>query len=169
MPLRSAAGAADLGEGIGNAPTERSSVEEVERALARLSSADIRRDGYAKLGRQAGLNLSGGACWVLTWLAKRAAASGSGPAHSGGAIGEIPRAIADELAADGLVTRADGSLSLTPAGHEAAEKLFKARREWLAELLADWSPDRHPELAALLTKLSRAILGADTDKHLADR
>ena len=84
VPLRGAAGAADLGEAIPAAPTDRSSVEEVERALARLSAADIRRDGYTKLGRAAGLNLPGGACWVLTRLARQDTMPGTGSASQAG-------------------------------------------------------------------------------------
>ena len=41
-----------------------------------------------------------------------------------------------------------------------------ARREGLRELLADWSPDEYAELGALLTRLSRALLGEDADRHL---
>jgi EmrB/QacA subfamily drug resistance transporter len=169
VPLRGAAGAADLGEGIGNAPTERSSVDEVERALARLSAADIRRDGYAKLGQAAGLNLPGGCLWVLSRLAKQGTVAGADLARQAGVTVQAGRPTIDRLVSDGLVAVSDGQLSLTPAGHEAAEKLFAARHKWLSQLLADWSPEEHAELAALLNKLSRAILGADADKHLADR
>ena len=169
VPLRAAAGAADLGEGVGATPTERSSVEEVERALARLSSSDIRRDGYTKLGRSAGLNLPGGACWVLTRLAKQGTVSGPVLAKQAGVSVAAGRPIVDELVSAGLVVRSDGDLSLTAAGHDAAEKLFAARHKWLSQLLADWSPEEHAELAALLNKLSRAILGEDADRHLADR
>ena len=57
MPLRTAAGetlrnsasAADLGEGMGGAPTQRSSAQEAERVATRLSATDLRRFGYAKM------------------------------------------------------------------------------------------------------------------------
>jgi DNA-binding MarR family transcriptional regulator len=55
---------------------------------------------------------------------------------------------------------------LTDAGHAAAERLFTARREGLRELLADWSPEEYAELGELLTKLSRAMLGADADRNV---
>ncbi|HEX4288894.1 MAG TPA: MDR family MFS transporter [Trebonia sp.] len=62
--LRSAAGAADLGEAMGATPTNRTSSQEVERVLSRLSATDLRRFGYARLARAAGLDLPGGACWI---------------------------------------------------------------------------------------------------------
>ncbi|HKC27116.1 MAG TPA: MFS transporter, partial [Jatrophihabitans sp.] len=169
VPLRAAVGAADLGEGIPAAPTDRSSVDEVERALARLSAADIRHEGYAKLGQTAGLDLPVGSCWVLARLANQGATPGADLARQAGVTVDAGRPSVDRLVSEGLVTRADGKLALTPAGHEAADKLFAARRKWLCELLADWSPEQHAELAALLTTLSRSILGADADRHLAQR
>ena len=169
VPLRGAAGAADLGEGIPAAPTDRSSVEEVERALARLSAADIRRDGYTKLGRAAGLNLPGGACWVLTRLARQDTMPGTGSASQAGVTVEVGRPVVDQLVSKGLVARSNGALSLTTEGRTAAGKLFAARHKWLTELLADWSPQQHAELAELLNKLCRSILGADADRHLAER
>ena len=76
------------------------------------------------------------------------------------------RPYVDRLVAAGMVQRADGTLVLTDAGHEAAGRLFTARREGLRELLADWSPEEYAELGELLTKLSRALLGEDADRHL---
>jgi DNA-binding MarR family transcriptional regulator len=68
-----------------------------------------------------------------------------------------------------MVVRSDGRLNLTPAGHAAADRLFAARREGLRELLADWSPEQHAELAELLNRLSRAVLGENADRGLISR
>ena len=76
VPVRTAASAADLGEALGAAPTQRSSQQEVERVLARLSGSDLRRFGYARLARSAGIDLPGGACWVLAKLARHGATPG---------------------------------------------------------------------------------------------
>ena len=65
-----------------------------------------------------------------------------------------------------MVQHANGTLVLTDAGHEDAERLFAARREGLRELLAGWSPEEYAELGELLAKLSRALLGEDADRHL---
>jgi DNA-binding MarR family transcriptional regulator len=76
------------------------------------------------------------------------------------------RPYVDRLVADGMVVRSDGTLVLTDAGHAAADRLFAARREGLRELLADLSPEQYAELGELLTKLSRAMLGENADRHL---
>jgi len=167
--LRRSASAADLGEAIGAAPTSRTSAQEVERVLSRLSATDLRRFGYAKLARAAGLDLPGGACWILTMLAKQGATPGPELARQAGVTMAEGHPNAQLLVDRGLVTRTDGVLALTPAGSETAGRLFAAKREWLEHQLAGWSPQQHAELDQVLTKLSRAILGDESDRHLADR
>jgi len=167
--LRSAAGAADLGEAMGGAPTNRTSSQEAERVLSRLSATDLRRFGYAKLARAAGLDLPGGACWILTMLAKQGATPGPELARQAGVTMEEGHPNAQLLVDRGLITRTDGVLALTPSGAETADRLFAAKHDWLEHQLAGWSPQQHAELEQVLTKLSRAMLGDEADRHLADR
>jgi DNA-binding MarR family transcriptional regulator len=170
VPLRAAAaGAQDIGEGLGATGPARSSVDEVERALSRLAGADIRRRGYERLTALAGLDLPAGSCWVLTRLAKRGAVAGEELAQQAGVSVAHGKPYADRLVAEGMVVRDAGTLRLTPAGQAAADRLFAARREGLRELLADWSPEQHAELADMLNKLSRAVLGENADRHLISR
>ena len=65
VPLRKTAGAADLGEGLGAASAQRTSVEEIERALLQLADGDMRRKGYERIAALAGLDLPAAAagCW----------------------------------------------------------------------------------------------------------
>jgi len=167
--LRSTASAADLGEALGCAPTSRTSAQEVERVLSRLSATDLRRFGYARLARAAGLDLPGGACWILTMLAKQGATPGPELARQAGVTMAEGHPNAQLLVDQGLITRADGILALTQAGAETAERLFAAKRDWLQGQLAGWSPEQHAELEHVLTSLSRAMLGEDSDRHLAAR
>ena len=92
---------------------------------------------------------------MLTRLAKQGAVAGD---RQGAVEVDRGRPYADRLVAEGMVVRTGGTLTLTPAGQAAADRLFAARRDGLRELLADWSPEQHAELADLLTTLSRAIL-----------
>jgi EmrB/QacA subfamily drug resistance transporter len=167
--LRSAASAADLGEAMGGAPTNRTSSQEVERVLSRLSATDLRRFGYAKLARAAGLDLPGGACWILTRLAKQGPTPGPELASQAGVTIEEGHPNAQLLVDRGLITRTDGVLAVTPSGAETADRLFAAKHDWLESQLAGWSPQQHAELEHVLTKLSRAMLGDEADRHLVDR
>ncbi len=165
VPLR-ATSSVGIGEGLGATPPARSSVDEVERSLARLASADLRRRGYERLTALAGLDLPAGSSWILTRLAKQGVVAGEELARQASVTMDYGRPFVDRLVSEGMVVRSDGTLVLTDAGHEAADRLFAARREGLRELLADWSPDEYAELGELLTRLSRALLGEDADRHL---
>jgi EmrB/QacA subfamily drug resistance transporter len=165
VPLRTT-NSVGIGEGLGAAPTSRTSVDEVERSLARLAGADLRRRGYERLTAMAGLDLPAGSSWILTRLAKQGSVAGEELARQANVTVDYGRPYVDRLVSAGLVTRSNGTLVLTDSGHQAADRLFAARREGLRELLADWSPDEYAELGELLTKLSRALLGEDADRHL---
>ena len=170
--LRGSASAADLGEAMGCAPTSRTSAQEVERVLSRLSATDLRRFGYARLARAAGLDLSGGssAGSAPAMLAKQGATPGPELARQAGVTLEEGHPNAQLLVDRGLVTRTDGVLALTPAGAETAERLFAAKRKWLeSQLVVAGLPEQQAELEPVLTKLSRAMLGEDSDRHLAAR
>jgi EmrB/QacA subfamily drug resistance transporter len=165
VPLR-ATSSVGLGEGLGATPPARSSVDEVERALTRLGSADLRQRGYERLTERAGLDLPAGSSWILTRLAKQGAVAGEELARQAQVSVDYGRPYVDLLVAEGLVIRSNGTLQLTDAGHAAADRLFAARREGLRELLVDWAPEQYAELGELLTKLSRAMLGENADRHL---
>jgi DNA-binding MarR family transcriptional regulator len=165
VPLRTTS-SVGIGEGLGATPPARTSVDEVERSLARLGSADLRRRGYERLTAMAGLDLPTGSSWILTRPAKQGPVAGEELARQANVTVDYGRPYVDRLVADGMVQRANGTLELTDAGRQAAERLFAARREGLRELLADWSPEEYAELGELLTQLSRALLGEDADRHL---
>jgi EmrB/QacA subfamily drug resistance transporter len=167
--VRSSASVADLGEGLGAAPTQRSSEQEAERVVARLSATDLRRFGYARLARTAGLDLPGGACWVLARLAREGATPGPVLARMAGVTMAEGRPTGDLLVSRGLVTRTEGVLALTADGTEVAERLVAAERQWMCDHLAGWSPDQYAELSGVLERLARAILGDEADRRLAER
>ena len=165
VPLRTTS-SVGIGEGLGATPPARSSVEEVERSLARIGGEDMRRRGYERLTAMAGLDLPAGSSWILTRLAKQGAVAGTELARQANVSMDYGRPYVDRLVSEGMVVRSDGTLMLTDTGHRAADRLFAARREGLRELLADWSPEEYAELGEVLSRLSRALLGDDADRHL---
>jgi DNA-binding MarR family transcriptional regulator len=137
--------------------------------LTRLSGSELRRFRYNNLARAAGLDLPGSCCWVLTKLARQGATPGPVLAKQAGVTVEEGHPVAEHLISKGLITRsADRVLALTSAGRQTAEQLFAAERQWLEHQLGGWSPDQHAELEQVLSKLSRALLGDDADRHLVD-
>ncbi|HEY2552592.1 MAG TPA: MFS transporter [Streptosporangiaceae bacterium] len=169
VPLRTTVAAADLGEGLGGGSAQRSSVDEIERALLRLADGDLRKRGYEKLAELSGLGLPAGSCWVLTRLAKHGTVARADLAREAGVTMEQGKPYVDRLVQAGYCRRTDGQLVLTPAGGAAADRLCAAMRDGLASLLSEWSPEQHADLARMLDKLSVALLGDDADRHLITR
>jgi len=168
-PLRDTVARSDPGEGYGAVPTVRTSLQEVEAALARLTGNQPRSELYRGLASRAGLDVPPGGAWVLTWLARNGPTVGTDLADVAGVTVEYGRPYVDQLVSRGYVLRQDGTIVLTDAGTAAADRLFAARREMLADVLKDWSPERHADLAAMLNRLARDSVGEDEDRELMTR
>ena len=167
VPLRQTAGASDLSDGLGAGSAHRTSAEEIERALLRLADGDMRRKGYQRIAAVAGLDLPAGCCWVLARLAKHGNVAGAELAREAGVTIEHGRPYVDRLVDRGMVQREEGMLLLTATGSAAAGRVFDAHREGLERLLAEWSPEQHAELARMLDRLSRALMGEEADRRQA--
>jgi EmrB/QacA subfamily drug resistance transporter len=148
-------------------PAARSSLDEITRALSVLMSRDGRKRGYERLIARAGLDLDVRSCWMLLRLHD----------HPDDDLQElaghlrIPAAslmpLIDVLIERGLVSSVGGMervkpdvsrFNLTDLGRMDIDHLVVARRDTLAELVADWSPEHHIELAELLNRLARQLV-----------
>ncbi|QFU96760.1 Azole resistance protein [Luteimicrobium xylanilyticum] len=165
QPLRKTVAVTDIGEGLGGSPTERSSLEEIQRSLSVLSGRDARHDLYRRLTTKAGVQVSPLGAWCLLKL------DHLGPlewktisARTGPALPRISETY-DQLLELGYVhDDPPGTVALTDAGQAAADALDAARRDSLAELLDGWDPEQHAELAAMLSTLARALGGSDHEE-----
>ncbi|PJI86728.1 MFS transporter [Luteimicrobium subarcticum] len=159
QPLRKTLEVVDYGEGLGGAPTERTSLDEIQRSLSSLSSRQTRKGLYEALVRRAGLTVSPLAAWVLLRVSHRDSMTWQQLVERAGGRGGPKLADArDELVDSGLV-RDDppGTYTVTDAGRADADALEAARRDGLAELLQGWSPEQHDELAAMLQHLASTL------------
>ena len=145
-------------------PAVRSSLDEIARALSVLMSREGRVRSYERLAARAGLDLDPRSCWMLLRIHDR-------PADDLGDLARHLRVppsslepLIDALVERGLVA-SNGNVehatpdiprfSLTDQGQLDIERLAAARHDTLSELVADWAPERHAELAELLTRLAR--------------
>ncbi|MFJ3787084.1 MFS transporter [Kitasatospora sp. NPDC090091] len=163
--LRETVTAPDLSESIGVNPVERSSLDEIARALSVLNSREARRDLFRRITATAGLDLKPASSWLLLQMHHHGSAE---PAE----LAErriVPFAVIDEAVREvegrGLAARTGGlPLRLTEPGEAVALRLVAARREQLAELLGDWDEKQFDDLAALLTKLSATLCADRRDR-----
>ncbi|MGW6915432.1 DHA2 family efflux MFS transporter permease subunit [Kitasatospora sp. NPDC054939] len=163
--LRSTVTAPDLSESIGVNPVERSSLDEIARALSVLSSREARRDLFRRITEAAGLDLKPASSWLLLQIHHQGSVE---PAE----LAErriVPFAVIDEAAREvegrGLALRSGGlPLRLTEPGEAAALRLVAARRAQLADLLGDWDEKQYADLADLLNRLSSALCSDERDR-----
>jgi EmrB/QacA subfamily drug resistance transporter len=157
-PLRATAAASGVGDGIA-APRSADSLSEIERALSVLVRRDVRRRMYERLADRAGLDLPPASVWALARISE-----GQDPVRlaeeRGGPVARVQAGV-ELLSAGGLIVASNGTRALTPEGEAALAKLVAARRERLCEHLEGWSPDQDAELARVLTRLARDLVGHD--------
>ena len=161
QPLRGSVTAPDANETFGTNPVERSSLDEIARGLSVLGGREAGRGLYVRITRLAGLDIRPATSWLLLRISK----DGRADPVDLALCSTVPRATIEEAAVEaetrGFAVREGNPLVLTPSGEALAARLVETRCDVLAELLGDWDPARHAELAALLTKLSGELCGGD--------
>ncbi|MXM62700.1 DHA2 family efflux MFS transporter permease subunit [Streptomyces sp. HUCO-GS316] len=163
--LRGSVTAPDLTETLASNPVERSSYDEVCRALSLLGTRDGRREVYRKITARAGYDLQPAASWLLLRIKKHGWAE---PAVIAERVA-IPVTVVIEAARQveerHLAERQGLDLVLTEQGRVVAERLSLAREESLAELLGDWwTPDRPTDLTHLVQQLNEELCGSDREQ-----
>uniref|UniRef100_A0AAU2JQA8 MFS transporter n=1 Tax=Streptomyces sp. NBC_00049 TaxID=2903617 RepID=A0AAU2JQA8_9ACTN len=163
--LRGSVTAPDVSETLASNPVQRSSHEEVARALSVLGTREGRRHVYEKITDKAGYDLLPAASWLLLRINKYGSAE---PALLAERTIVPLRAITDaarQVEERGLAVREGLALLLTDKGREAAVKLAAAREESLAELLGDWwGPDRPTDLVKLVQEINAELCGSDAEE-----
>jgi DNA-binding MarR family transcriptional regulator len=158
VPLRGMAPAAGQGEGIAM-PRDATSLEELERIVMVLVAHENRWRLYADIANRAKLNLSAPELWMLARLGER----GPSTVDTLSAGLKLPlqdfEAPLQELFDRGIVEKSEtGELRLTALGVDMHDRLTEARRKGLAELLARWEPEKHPDVLALLNRLAETLV-----------
>jgi hypothetical protein len=187
QPLREtvAAASANVGGDVGETfpmPTSDDSLPKLLRGISILADRDVRRQYIERIVERAGVDLSAAAAWMLVRVSKDPCADPAALARKYDVSEERLRLGLMQLAERGLVAeqpepvavgasaRVDGTAPagagrtttvprvLTPAGSEVLERLVAARREQLAELFAEWGPEKHERIVKILNRLARELV-----------
>jgi EmrB/QacA subfamily drug resistance transporter len=157
VELRDSAPAEGLAESFAM-PRDATSLEELERIVTALAARENRWRVYADFAQRAGVDLPAAELWMLARLGEREPTTlgslGSELKISEPALAQPLNA----LCARGFAEeRASQELVLTAAGAAMRERVLAARRRGLAELLARWQPEQHPDVLTLIDRLARAL------------
>lgn len=163
--LRGSVTAPDGTQTLATNPVERSSYDEVCRALSVIGTRAGRREIYRKITVRAGYDLVPAASWLLLRINKYGSVE---PALLAERV-PLPLTVLLEAARQveerRLAERRGLDLVLTERGREVAERLAHAREESLAELLGDWwGPDRPTDLVQLVKELTGELCGSDAER-----
>jgi EmrB/QacA subfamily drug resistance transporter len=165
------------------APAACTSIDEIGRALSKLASGQPRERIYERLADRAGVTIDAAGCWLLLRIHEHPEDDVATRSERLELPADTIRLLLANLAGRGLVTWADGAVearplegvpgatgvpggppagvdgpvTLTASGQAAAERLVTARHDAVADLVQDWNPEQHAELAALLQKLARHL------------
>ncbi|AIR98158.1 MDR family MFS transporter [Streptomyces glaucescens] len=164
--LRGSVTAPDVTETLASNPVERSSYDEVCRALSVLGTREGRREVYRTITARAGYDLLPAASWLLLRMKRygwvEPAVLADRTVVPLGVLLEAARQVEERR----LAVREGLDLVLTERGHEVAERLAHAREESLAELLGDWwEPGRQTDdLTELVRELNAELCGSDREQ-----
>lgn len=164
-PLRSSVTAPDTSEVLSSNPVERSSRDEVARALSKLGSMEGRKHIYEKITARAGLDLKPAASWLILRIHRYGSVEpGLLAERSTVPLGVIAESVR-QVEGRGLADREGLLLLLTDRGREVADRLSAARQESLAQMLGDWwTRDRPTDLTELVQELTAELCGSDAEE-----
>ena len=159
LKLRETVSTADIGEALA-VPRDTDSLGEIINKIGRLDRRDGAREIVRRVAARAGVDLSPAACWLLARYHEHATTD----------LGELATRVdldvarlADaraQLEREGLIVDTPGpppGVELTADGEATLARLTATGEQRLADLLSDWRPEEHEELARLIVSLARAF------------
>ncbi|MFE6359490.1 DHA2 family efflux MFS transporter permease subunit [Streptomyces sp. NPDC057806] len=163
--LRGSVTAPDVTETLASNPVQRSSYDEVCRALSVLGTREGRREVYRDITARAGYDLLPGASWLLLRIRRYGWVEPGQLAERSTVPLAVVLAAARQVEVRRLARREGLDLVLTDEGREVADRLAQAREDSLAELLGDWwGPDRPTDLAQLVKELNAELCGSSREQ-----
>jgi EmrB/QacA subfamily drug resistance transporter len=165
FPLRTVVKATDLEETFGM-PTDRTSEQELERALEVLSTREGRIRAYTRLAELAQVDLSPGQSWLLIRIGQIAPRSQDALAECLEAPADRLQQALETLAGEGYVS-VGPLVELTDQGRSAYARLIAARTHALDGYLAGWPPEQRAQMQAVVDRLAQRMLSQNFGADLA--
>ncbi|WP_210582643.1 MDR family MFS transporter [Streptomyces sp. GESEQ-4] len=163
--LRGSVTAPDLTETLASNPVERSSHDEVCRALSVLGTREGRREIYRTITERAGYDLLPAASWLLLRMKKYGWAEPGVLAERSSVPLTVILEAARQVEERRLAVREGMDLVLTDRGRAIAERLAQAREDSLADLLGNWwTSDRPTDLTQLVKELNEELCGSERER-----
>ena len=157
LPLRQTVSTADMGDTFAS-PKDTDSLAVIIAKIGRLDGRAGAREILRRIALRAGVDLGPGECWMLAKLSQPAPVQMDALAKLAGVEVSSLVAVRDRLLERGLIAACPSdttAFELTAEGHKTLELLAHTGEQRLRDLLEDWRPDEHPELARMIANLAR--------------
>jgi DNA-binding MarR family transcriptional regulator len=141
------------------APKSADSLAELEQSIALHTTREERERFHGGVAERAGVALGPGATWALVRIDQYGFDRARAIAEQRGVPEARIEAVVAALQERGLVAGEASALRETAAGRALTDQVVAARREMLAELVADGGAERPEEVDHLLRRLSRELVG----------
>jgi len=140
-------------------PRDATSLEELKRIVARITARENRWGVYQRSAARIDLALEPDELWMLARV---------GENHGRATEGELKERLdvnasqcarlLDSLVAEGMAVRnASGLYELSEEGRAGYGRLLARREADLADMLADWDRNEHPEVRAMMKELAASF------------
>jgi MFS family permease len=167
VPLRETTRVPDTGE-VYAIPSDRTSAQELERALSVLADREGRLQSYRRLADLAGVDLDPAACWMLIRVGQSSPTSATKLAEWLATSVTRLQPTLDELESKAYIGKNGETLSLLEPGVVAYRRLVDAREKGLDTLLRGWPPEQQLEMASTVRSLAERMLSDDFADALLD-
>jgi EmrB/QacA subfamily drug resistance transporter len=156
LPLRDSVATGDLGDTFAT-PRNTDSLAVIVNKLGQLDRRNGARELVQRVAARAGVELDPAACWLLA----RLSSDPSVRLEDLSRRSQVPLArlceARDTLRQRGLIVAEEinsPASELTASGHAVLEQLSATGAQRLSDLLEDWRPQEHPDLARLIATLA---------------
>ena len=140
-------------------PRDATSLDELERIVARVTARENRWLVYQRSAARMGIALEPDELWLLARLGEAqvpmSEADLEGRLHV--AAGQCQGLLARLVAAGMASGAADGKFTLSAKGQADYQRLVRQREADLKKMLADWKPDEHPEVVQMMRQLAQSF------------
>jgi EmrB/QacA subfamily drug resistance transporter len=160
VKLRAAANRPEIGEAFA-LPSSRTSLEELRILLWRAVGHEDRLRAYGALSEMMGADLTPGQTWMISRVAADGSRSVAAMAKTSHTPAEVVGQVADQLQTRGLVTVADGTVTVTQAGRTTAATLLETERTTLRRLIDEWPGAEEPDVEGLLDDIVQRLSRED--------
>jgi DNA-binding MarR family transcriptional regulator len=147
-------------------PRDATSLEELKRIVSRVTARENRWRVYQRSAERIGLKLEPDELWMMARV---------GDNHGRATLDDLDQRLTisksqcgvllDRLVLAGIVTQAPAGLYVfTDEGRAGYARLLKRREADLADMLADWDRNEHPDVRAMMKELAKSFAGTPPAK-----